>query len=227
MLVSFQVLLDTQSQHEAQKRKLQLSVLQEQIKPHFLYNTLELINNSAIINNIPEISEIVLELSSFYRLSLNQGSEMHTLKDELRHISLYFSLQNKRAQKPVSFLIHAPEELMSTSIPKLLLQPIMENAYYHAFPVPVTKEDAKIEVTVKKVENDVVIEFFDNGIGIPCDIQKSIFETEAQSGFGLKNIHERITLLYGKDYGLSISSIPEVETIVTIKLPYNPQENQP
>lgn len=226
MLVSFQVLLDTQNKHEAQKRKLQLKVLQEQIKPHFLYNTLELINNSAIINNIPEISEIVLELSSFYRLSLNQGSEMHTLKDELRHISLYFSLQNKRAQKPLSFLINAPEELMSTSIPKLLLQPIMENAYYHAFPVPVTKEDAKIEVTVKKVENDVVIEFFDNGIGIPYDIQKNIFETEGKSGFGLKNIHERITLLYGNDYGLSISSIPEVETIITIKLPYNPQESQ-
>ncbi len=225
MLSSFQVLLDTQSKHEAQKRKLQLSVLQEQIKPHFLYNTLELINNSAIINNIPEISEIVLELSSFYRLSLNQGSEMHTLKDELRHISLYFSLQNKRAQKPLSFFIHAPDELMSTGVPKLLLQPIMENSYYHAFPVPITKEDAKIEVTVKKVENDIIIEFYDNGIGIPCELQESILKTERSGGFGLKNIHERITLLYGADYGLSISSIPDTETTVTIKLPYNPQEN--
>lgn len=222
MLLEFQTLLNTQKEHDAQKRNLQLKVLQEQIKPHFLYNTLELINNAAIINNIPEISEIVLELSSFYRLSLNQGSEIHTLKDELNHIRLYFSLQNKRAQKPLVLNINAPDELLNTEIPKLLLQPIIENAYYHAFPVPISKDDAKIEVTVKKVEDDVVIDFYDNGTGIPYDIQSRIFETESRSGFGLKNIHERINLFFGNGYGLSISSTPGVDTTITIKLPYNP-----
>ena len=221
MLLEFQALLNTQKEHETQKRNLQLKILQEQIKPHFLYNTLELINNSAIINNIPEISEIVLELSSFYRLSLNQGSEIHTLKDELQHISLYFSLQNKRAQKPLVLNINAPEELLDTKIPKLLLQPIIENSYYHAFPTPINKENAKIEITVKKFANDIIIDFYDNGIGIPYDIQKSIFETESRSGFGLKNIHERINLFFGNGYGLSISSTPGIETRVQIKLPYN------
>ena len=222
MLAEFQMLLNTQKEHEAQKRNLQLKVLQEQIKPHFLYNTLELINNAAIINNIPEISEIVLELSSFYRLSLNQGSEIHTLKDELYHIQLYFSLQNKRAQKPLTLNINAPEELLNTKIPKLLLQPIMENAYYHAFPAPITQEDAKIEVTVKKIDDDVIIEFYDNGIGIPYDLQNNILTTESRNGFGLKNIHERINLFFGNGYGLSISSVPDRETTVTIKLPHNP-----
>lgn len=226
MLLEFQTLLNTQKEHEAQKRNLQLKILQEQIKPHFLYNTLELINNSAIINNIPEISEIVLELSSFYRLSLNQGSEIHTLKDELHHISLYFSLQNKRAQKPLILNINAPEELLNTKIPKLLLQPIIENSYYHAFPIPINAENAKIEVTVKRIGDDIIIEFYDNGIGIPYDIQNSIFETESRSGFGLKNIHERINLFFGNGYGLSISSVPDVETRVQIKLPYEPYDKK-
>ncbi len=221
MLSEFQMLLNTQKEHEAQKRNLQLKVLQEQIKPHFLYNTLELINNAAIINNIPEISEIVLELSSFYRLSLSQGEEIHTLEEELRHISLYFSLQNKRTQKPLALNINAPQELMNTKIPKLLLQPIMENAYYHGFPVPITKENARIEVTVKKLEDDIIIEFYDNGIGIPYDIQDSILTTESRSGFGLKNVNERIKLCFGDTYGLSITSAPDVETIVIIKLPYS------
>lgn len=222
MISEFQALLDKQKEHDAQKRKLQLKVLQEQIKPHFLYNTLELINNSAIINNVPQISEIVLELSSFYKLSLNQGNEIHTLKDEIRHISLYFSLQNKRAQKPLTLNINVPEELLNTKIPKLLLQPIMENAYYHAFPMPVSKENAKIEVTAKKVDNDIIIEFYDNGTGIAYDKQKCIFETESSSGFGLKNIQERINLFFGNDYGLSIYSVPDVETRIQIKLPYDP-----
>lgn len=221
MLLEFESLLDTQKKNETQKRNLQLKILQEQIKPHFLYNTLELINNSAIINNIPEVSEIVLELSSYYRLSLSQGSETHTLKDELQHISLYFSLQNKRAQKPLTFNINAPDELLSTEIPKLLLQPIMENSYYHAFPLPITKKDSRIEVSVKKIDDDIIIEFYDNGIGIPYDKQKNIFETESKSGFGLKNINERIKLFSGNNYGITISSIPNVETIVKIKLPYN------
>ena len=223
MLLEFQTLLSTQKEHEAQKRKLQLKILQEQIKPHFLYNTLELINNSAIINNVPEISEIVLELSSFYRLSLNEGSEMHTLQDELQHIRLYFALQNKRAQKPLSLDINAPKELFDIELPKLLLQPIIENSFYHAFPVPINKKDARIEVTVKRVGNDIVIEVYDNGIGIPYDKQKSILEAEGESGgFGLNNIHERIRLFYGNGYGVTIASTPNVETRVQIKLPYHP-----
>lgn len=220
MLLAFQKLLNQQKEHEIQKRNFQLKLLQEQIKPHFLYNTLELINHSAIVNNIPEISETVLELSSFYRLSLNQGGEIHTLKDELNHISLYFSLQNKRAQKPLTLTVNAPEELLNAEIPKLILQPIIENSYYHAFPSPTNKENAKIEVTVKKLEDDLIIELYDNGIGIPYDIQKNIFETESRNGFGLKNINERINLFFGNGYGLSISSVPDVETTVRIKLPY-------
>ena len=111
---------------------------------------------------------------------------------------------------------------MDTKIPKLLLQPILENAYYHAFPAPITKENAKIEVTVKKEDEDIIIEFYDNGIGIPYDLQNNILKTESQNSFGLKNIHERINLFYGNGYGLSISSIPDEETRVQIKLPYYP-----
>lgn len=221
MLIEFEELLNTQKQHETQKRKLQLKILQEQIKPHFLYNTLELINNAAIINNIPEISETVLELSSFYRISLSQGDEIHCLKYELQHIQLYFSLQNKRAQKHLILEINAPEELLDTKTPKLILQPIMENAYYHAFPVPLNKNNAKIEVTVKRIEDNIIIEFCDNGVGIPYETQKLILETESKNGFGLKNVNERIKLYFGNDYGLSISSIPDTGTTITIKLPYN------
>ncbi|MCR4719524.1 MAG: histidine kinase [Firmicutes bacterium] len=225
MLSEFQALLDEQKQHEAQKRNLQLKILQEQIKPHFLYNTLELINSAAIINNIPEISEIVLELSSFYRLSLSQGDDFHTLKDELHHISLYFSLQNKRAQKYLLLDVNAPKELLNASVPKLLLQPIIENSYYHAFPLSLNKENAKIEVSVKKHNDDIFIKIYDNGVGIPYDRQESILETESKDGFGLRNINERIKLFYGNNYGLSVSSKPGVETIVTIKLPYRPMQN--
>ena len=118
--------------------------------------------------------------------------------------------------------INAPEELLNAEIPKLILQPIIENSFYHAFPAPINKENAKIEVTVKKLEDDLIIELYDNGLGIPCDIQKNIFETESKSGFGLKNINERINLFFGNGYGLSISSTPGVETTVQIKLPYKP-----
>lgn len=217
MLSDFQELLVREKQHEKHKKELQLQVLQEQINPHFLYNTLEMINNIAIINDFPEISDIIIDLSSYYRIALSSGKETHTISSELEHIRLYSLLQNRRFQKNIILKCSVDEDCKDQHILKLILQPIIENSYCHGFATNVQQRDYEIQVNVSREEDYIVIVITDNGVGMSDDVRERILTEESRS-FGLRSTNERIQLFYGYDSGMSFSSLPGKGTDVVVKL---------
>lgn len=217
MLADFQNLLDREKEHEKHKRELQLQVLQEQINPHFLYNTLEMINNVAIINDFPEISDIIIDLSSYYRIALSSGKETHSIRDELEHIRLYSLLQNRRFQKNIILNTFVDEDCKDMHILKLILQPIIENSYCHGFAIPLQNREYEIQVHVRREADYIIIVVTDNGIGMPDYVQDSIL-TDTNKSFGVRSTNERIQLFYGADSGMMISSMPGKGTEVTVRL---------
>lgn len=217
MLADFQDLLSREKEHEKHKRELQLQVLQEQINPHFLYNTLEMINNVAIINDFPEISDIIIDLSSYYRIALSSGKETHSIRDELEHIRLYSLLQNRRFQKNIILKTFVDEGCEDVSILKLILQPIIENSYCHGFSTRLQNREFEIQVRVKREGEYMIIVVSDNGIGMPSYLQESILNDKSKS-FGVRSTNERIQLFYGDESGIKISSVPGKGTDVTLKL---------
>ena len=214
-----------QQQYQAGRdiKNAELKALQAQINPHFLYNTLDLINWKAIDKNVPEITEITHALAKFYKLSLNQGKDVVTLRDEINHISTYVQIQNLRFDEKIGFCISIPEDLYQYGILKLLLQPIVENAIIHGI-LPKKGENYKgiIEITGSIDKEDLVLNIRDNGVGITKEKIKSIFNNtnvRNKNGYGIKNINDRIKLYYGEKYGLTYQSCEEMGTTVTIYIP--------
>jgi two-component system sensor histidine kinase YesM len=203
----------------------ELKALQAQINPHFLYNTLDLINIMAIESGNGEISKVVDRLALFYRLSLSNGSETVTLDSELRHVESYISIQNMRFGNSIGFTEEVPLALQGCEVPKIMLQPLVENAILHGI---MEKESEKggIHVTAREENGDLVISISDDGIGMSTEALAAIL-TKAVSkrtgGFGIRNIEERIQLNYGPLYGLSFDSTLGEGTTVHIRIP-NPTD---
>jgi len=202
-------------------KSAELKVLHSQINPHFLYNTLDMINWLALKNASSEIVTIVDSLAKFYKLSLNKGTEIIPLKDELAHVNCYFQIQSFR-YKHISLNITIPYELLDFTIPKIVLQPILENSILHGV---LCKESKTGTVTISgRLENDVlIIKVEDDGAGIPPDKLEKLLsgkiESKTGGGFGVRNTQERLQLHYGMDFGLTYTSECEKGTTVEIKIP--------
>lgn len=199
----------------------ELKALQSQINPHFLYNTLDLINWTAINNNIPAISETVNSLSSFYKLSLSSGSIVVPIKDEIEHVTMYIDLQNRRFDNAFDFQTEISNDVYKFSTIKIILQPIVENAIMHGI---LQKKDKKGVIKLVGYMEESTVNFIvqDDGIGIPEEIVKNILTLSSKNtshGYGIKNINERIKLYYGEQYSLTYQSILGKGTIVKIKIP--------
>jgi two-component system sensor histidine kinase YesM len=220
MIKRIEILMSENMKYISDSRRNELFALQSQINPHFLYNTLDLINWIAMKHDVPEISEIVYSLSRFYKLSLNQGREIVTLSDEVNHITAYLEIQNKRFENSIYLSIDIPGELLGCSITKLTLQPLVENALVHSI---LWKRSKKItlKISAKKDNANMIVTVWDNGDGIPAEKLSGLVENgfKSQTGYGLANINERIKLYFGVQYGIEVESRYGEYTAVLITLP--------
>jgi len=217
-IFSFSVLEELKG-NMVKARKMELMVMQSQINPHFLYNTLDMINWSAVMRNAPEISQTVQALSRFYKLSLNKGREFVLLTDELSHVSVYMQIQNLRFDGVFDFYQEASEEAKACLVLKTILQPLAENAIQHGI-LEKAKREGEIRVNAWVENKDLFITVFDNGVGIdPGKIDKILEHGGESDGYGLYNVHQRLRLAYGLAYGLSFESKPGCFTKAILKLP--------
>jgi two-component system sensor histidine kinase YesM len=206
-------------------RKLEMESLDNQIKPHFIYNTLDLIIGLLENKDFDKATFMVEALGKFFRLSLSHGKEMVLIRDEIKHVKNYLFIQQFRHGEEYEYIIDVENfEIMDKHIPKLILQPIVENSIYHGL----LPADKKGLIIVKGYRKNRIIYFkiIDNGVGISAakveEINKILrgeLETDDQQKyFGLLNVNKRLSLMYGGSSGLEVESIKEEKTIVTIKI---------
>ena len=207
----------------------QMKSLEAGINSHFLFNTLESINSMAELDNNKNIATMSLALGNMFRYSIKTQSELVSLKDELEHVSDYISIQNIRFNGKFHFNEDIPKGLLSKKVLKLILQPLVENSLYHGLEYCTVGDT--INLTASESEGNLIITVADNGKGMTDDTLSLIqarLDEEPQftelghrnnQSIGLKNIHSRIELYYGIEYGLSISSSLNNGTVITIKIP--------
>lgn len=199
----------------------ELKALQAQINPHFLYNTLDLIHWISINYGAEEISEIVLLLSRFYKLTLNSGKDVMPLETALQHIEVYVKLQNYRFDDSIQLKIHSEPEVYEYSILNLLLQPIVENAIIHGI-LETEKQTGTITIEGSVLNHVLRIRITDDGIGMTKEQIERLTDTSdinVTSSYGIKNVIQRIKLCYGSKYGLTYESQPGRGTSVLLEIP--------
>lgn len=206
---------------EKSKRKAEISILQAQIKPHFLYNTLDTIQWMADEHDAKDIIEVVNALTNLLRIGLSKGSEIIKVKDEIMHIENYLIIQKVRYEDKLDYKINIPEELINLEVTKIILQPIVENAIYHGIKQKRGKGTISIEGEI--IENKLCFTISDDGQGITEERLKKINKIlqgknprEINLGFGIYNVNERIRLSYGEGFGIVFNSTLGVGTKVQI-----------
>lgn len=200
----------------------QLQSLQAQINPHFLYNTLDLINWQAIDNNAPEIAEVARSLAKYYRLSLNRGRQVVSIGEELEHVKSYIYIENRLFDGAIHLEINVPEEIQNLACINIMLQPFVENSIVHGIAGDISIQECFIRIEAKKIGRDILFSVQDDGKGMTETQLQNILTTEPQksyNGYGVKNVNSRIQLCYGLEYGLSYSSVLGKGTTVEIRIP--------
>lgn len=222
MVSEINILSDRQIKAASELRTAEFKALQAQINPHFLYNTLDMINWLSKKGLNDEVSEAVQTLSKFYKMTLRKGNITVTIEEELEHVSLYVQLQNMRYENKIHFTIDVLDNLLEYTIPKITFQPIVENAILHGILGKDSKE-GNIVITGWREEDDLIFLISDDGIGIPEDKLKQLLtgnvESKKGSGLAISNIHHRLQLFYEKEYGLSYESKEGEYTEVKIRIP--------
>ena len=211
--------------NELEKKTYQQKILYAQINPHFLYNSLSLINSKAIISGQDEISNMVLLLSTFYRTALNKGKDMTTLENELLNIQSYVQIQLLSYSEPIQVSYDIDYSLPGMSFPNFILQPLVENALDHGLKNS-SRPDKSLHLSADRdkgcLDGDekeyIVIRILDNGVGMEEETVRLLFEVQT-SGYGMKNVNDRLRLLYGSDYSLVIRSTPGEGTLAVLMVP--------
>lgn len=216
-------LMKTQAKAAEDLRIAEFNSLQAQINPHFLYNTMDMINWMALQGQTDEISHAVQSLSRFYKLTLSRKKGISTIARELEHITIYVQLQNMRYHDSIELITDIPDELSEYQIPKLTLQPVVENSILHGI-LEKESKSGTIVITGWMENADVVLLVSDDGVGIPPEILSTILSGNGNSQSGGTNIavyntHRRLQILYGNDYGLTYSSKLGEGTEVEIRFP--------
>jgi two-component system, sensor histidine kinase YesM len=221
-------LLDQIYKEQKAKREYEFKLLQSQIKPHFLYNTIETIISFIKLGLKDNAMMTARYLAGFYRISLSKGNDIISIKDEMSLIEAYLSIQKLRYVEYLDFRLEFDEELEKYQIPKLTLQPLVENSIYHGL----KEKEVKGMLIIKGYfeQNAIKIEVIDDGVGMsgeqiervlhrpPNDRKNSNFGMK-NSDFGIHSVDSRLKLLYGDEYGLSIESRIAEYTKVTVRLP--------
>jgi two-component system sensor histidine kinase YesM len=197
-----------------QQRKAEIQALQANINPHFLYNTLDQMNWIAIDAGQEKISYILELIGKMFRISLSNGQSFITLEDELSHVECYLRIQQIRWGDGLEYRFDVPEELRGIYMPKITLQPFVENAIIHGFH---RRNHGKIVIALVRTEAGLVFYIRDDGIGLRADWQT--VQMRKTGGYGIRNVKERVQAFFGAKYGVELANGEEGGTIVTIRLP--------
>lgn len=224
MIDKINELLEQVTTEQIRLRKAEFELLQAQINPHFLYNTLDAIIWLAEAGEQKRVVGMVRNLSDFFRTSLNQGKDINSIKEEMLHVKSYLEIQHVRYQDILSYDIEVPEALYIYSIPKITIQPLVENALYHG--IKNKRGMGHIRIRGQAGKKDFTITVTDDGIGIDetrlRQVQSGI-QNKVLTGkdfYGLYNVCERIRLNFGEEYGIFIESVYGEGTSVRVILPY-------
>ncbi len=224
MIEKLSNLITTVKIEQSNLREAELKLLQEQINPHFLYNTLDTIIWLAESRKSEEVVEMVGSLSKYFRTSLSKGKAQVTLQEEELHVRSYLEIQKIRYKDIMEYIIDIPKDLLQLSIPKITLQPIIENALYHG--IKNKRGKGMITLRGRRENNQVILLVSDNGLGMMeerlCEVRNSLGQTghNKKDFFGLNNVNERIRLSYGTEYGIHIDSTYQIGTEVKIHIPF-------
>ncbi|WP_083204996.1 sensor histidine kinase [Bacillus sp. FJAT-27264] len=221
MLQRIRQLMEQIIYEQETKRKGELEVLQSQINPHFLYNTLNSVIRLAERGKTDEVVTMIHSLSKFFRISLSKGKNIITVQEELDHIRHYLVIQSFRFKNKFKYEIHAQDEVLQCQTIKLILQPIVENALYHG--IEMMPDEGLITIRAELQNKLIVITISDNGLGMSKETLSTILtgvcKVESGSGVGVRNVNERIKLYYGREFGISFESAIEEGTTVTLTFP--------
>lgn len=224
MIDKINELLEQVTTEQIRLRKAEFELLQAQINPHFLYNTLDAIIWLAEAGEQKRVVGMVRNLSDFFRTSLNRGKDINSIKEEMLHVKSYLEIQHVRYQDILSYDIEVPESLYIYSIPKITIQPLVENALYHG--IKNKRGMGHISIRGQAGEKGFTITVTDDGIGIDetrlRQVQSGI-QNKVLTGkdfYGLYNVCERIRLNFGEEYGIFIESVYGEGTSVRVILPY-------
>lgn len=220
MIEKISDLLERVRSEQKKKREYELAMIQEQIKPHFLYNTLDLIYVLCSTGNASEGAKTTKALADYYRTSLSNGNEIITIKEELKNIENYLYIQKERYSDIIDFKLEVDSGIYCCSILKMTLQPLVENAIYHGLK---EKDDKGYIIVSGQMEEDFVrLEVLDNGVGMDENQFQTLLQEESQNSrrhFGLRSVHERLQLYFGENYGITVQSKKNEGTKVTIRIP--------
>lgn len=204
------------------KRESEFKLLQSQIKPHFLYNTMETISSFIKLDMKEYALTTIQYLSHFYKISLSRGNEIITVEEEIKIIESYLSIQRLRYAEYMDYALDFDKAILKCTIPKLTVQPLVENAIYHGLKQSLNKEMIFVKGYIK--DDYITIEVLDTGIGMSKERVEEITkfgelrEPDSRS-FGLRSVDERLKLLYGGESGISIESVQGKYTLVTVRIP--------
>ncbi|NRF94928.1 sensor histidine kinase [Paenibacillus frigoriresistens] len=226
MIRRVQELLTNINFEQKKKREYELALIQAQIKPHFLYNTLDVIYTLSEMGRARDVQRTTKALADFYRAALSKGRETITIEEEVRNVKDYLSIQRIRYSDVFTFEFDIRAEVLGGLIPKLTIQPLVENAIYHGLK---TKGSlGLLKVTGEIVAGKIKIIVSDDGVGmLPQRLEALVKKPESPEqavGYGLRNVNDRIQLYFGNDYGLQIESQPGQGTEVTLWLPFQSEE---
>jgi len=217
MIFRINALIEDVYKSQIKQKDYEMKVLQAQINPHFLYNTLSLINWIAIEAEQKKISKVTLTLATFYRTVLNKGKNIFTIRDEIKNAKSYLDIQLIMYDYEFDVEINVDKEILEYKILNLTLQPLVENAINHGIDLK-TNGRGKITITGKKKSNNIYLIVEDNGVGMEQDKIENILINQS-NGYGIRNVNERIKLYYGDNYNLKVESEINKGTKVTVKIP--------
>jgi len=222
MAKQIKLLLEDVKEEEKRQHKTQLQLLQAQINPHFLYNTLDTIIWMVEAENNSQAIEMLTNLSVFFRTALSKGEDVISLNEEIRHTKSYLDIQQVRYRDILDYEIHLPKEMSEVKLPKLTLQPLVENALYHG--VKEKRGQGMIKITCMEVEEGLCIVVEDNGIGmnqLQLEQVRGGLNGGEKVGFGLAAVQGRLKLYFGEAYGIRLDSVYGQGVRVEVLVPRN------
>lgn len=196
-------------------REYEINALYSQINPHFLYNTLDTIIWMAEFQDTEKVISITKALSNFFRISLSNGKEKIPLKEEINHIKEYLYIQKQRYEDKLEYKFSIQKELENIEVPKIILQPFVENAIYHG--IKNLDTIGIISIYSQIVENKIELIIEDNGIGFEAAKKQPLMR---MGGVGIKNVNKRIQYYYGKEYGVKVDDSLKKGARIIITIPY-------
>ncbi len=210
-------------EEQQNKRDAEMKSLQEQIKPHFLYNTLDTISWMAREYEAADIVRLVDALTSMYRIGLSQGRDVISVEQEICHVSNYLYIQEIRYKSKLKYRIETDPATLNVQVPKLILQPLVENAIYHG--IKKKRGGGTIAIQTERKEDCICFTVRDDGAGMNAEqlklLRAGLMEESGQQSFGLFYVKERIRLYYGEGYSIHVDSAPDEGTVVVLCLPHS------